>query len=259
MGLLMKPLIMKFGGVALKTPNQFSKISKIIRSCRGRDLVVVVSAMGGFTDELFSLAHQVAKKPSKREVDMLLSVGERVSMALLAIVLEEEGVPAISLTGSQSGIITSQDHGEAFIKDVRPMRIKRYLKEGKVVIVGGFQGVSEEKEITTLGRGGSDTSAVALGVALEAERVEFYKDVPGIFSKDPKKNPEARFLSALTFQEALSFSDFALHRRAILLASKNGLPLHIQSFEEELRDQFPGTWICSEVASKKCEYEACFN
>ena len=253
---MMKTLVMKFGGAALKTATQFSKIAKIIQDRKEKSLVVVVSAMGGFTNALVSLAHQVAKKPSKREVDMLLSVGERVSMSLLAMVLEEEGIPAVSLTGSQSGIITSQDHGAAFIKEVRPGRVKQHLSEGKVVIVGGFQGVSEEREITTLGRGGSDTSAVALGVALQAERVEFYKDVPGVFSKDPKKHRDAHFLSQLTFEEALSFSEFVLHKRAVLLAAKNHLPLQIKSFEEKLREECSGTWIRSKERGGTLQWES---
>ncbi len=238
----METVVMKFGGAALKTPKHFADVAEIIAEKKGR-IIVVVSAMGNETDGLLGLAHKVAKNPARREMDMLISVGERVSMALLAMALEERGVPAISLTGSQSGIITCSRHNDALIKDVRPIRIKKHLNEEKVVIVAGFQGVSEEKEITTLGRGGSDTTAVALAAALYAEKVEFYKDVLGVYSKDPKINPDATLFSELSFEKALTFPEFALHKRAILLASKNGLPLHVKSFKKDQWDCYPGTWI----------------
>lgn len=250
----MKTLVMKFGGAALETPEHFGNVADIIGEKEGR-IVVVVSAMGDVTDELTALAYQVAKNPAKREMDMLLSVGERVSMALLAMALEERKIPAISLTGSQSGIITCNHHNDAFIEDVRPIRVEKHLDEGKVVIIGGFQGVSHEKEITTLGRGGSDTSAVALAAALGAENVEFYKDVEGIYTKDPKKDPQATLLSELSFEEALTFPEFVLHKRAILLASKNGMPLHVKSFKKEHRMCFPGTWIHGDAVEKRPVYE----
>lgn len=250
----MKTLVMKFGGAALETPKHITNIAEIISEKKGR-VVVVVSAMGNVTDELFGLAHEVSKKPARREIDMLLSVGERVSMSLLAMALEERGVSAISLTGSQSGIITSNRHNEAVIKDVRPMRIERHLNEGKVVIVAGFQGVSDEKEITTLGRGGSDTSAVALSIAMNGEEVEFYKDVEGIYSKDPKKHSDATLIPELSFKEALAFPEFVLHKRAILLASKNGLPLHVKSFKKDQWQRFPGTWIRAATPLKRPIYE----
>jgi len=249
--------VMKFGGAALETPEHFRNVADIIAEKKGR-LIVVVSAMGNVTDELTSLAHQVAEEPSKREMDMLLSVGERISMSLLAMALEERRISAISLTGSQSGIITCNHHNEAFIQDVRPIRIQKHLEEGKVVIVGGFQGVSGEKEITTLGRGGSDTSAVALAAALGAENVEFYKDVKGIYTSDPKKDPEATLISELSFKEALTFSEFVLHKRAILLASKNGMPLHVKSFKKEYRERFAGTWIHADGLKKGPIYEDYF-
>ena len=177
-------------------------------------------------------------------------------MALLAMALEERGVKAISLTGSQSGIITCTHHGDAYIKDVRPIRVEKHLQEGKVVIVGGFQGVSEEKEITTLGRGGSDTTAVALGIALGADRIEYYKDVKGVYAENPKKNPSATFLEELSFEEALTFPEFVLHKRAILLASKNGMPLHVKSFKKDERNLCLGTWIRGSHLSKECVYES---
>ncbi|MDJ0651526.1 MAG: aspartate kinase [Simkaniaceae bacterium] len=253
----MKTLVMKFGGAALEIPEHFGNVADIIGEKKGR-LIVVVSAMGNVTDGLISLAHQVAKEPSKREMDMLLSVGERISMSLLAMALEERKISAISLTGSQSGIITSNHHNEALIQDVRPSRIQKHLDEGKVVIVGGFQGVSAEKEITTLGRGGSDTSAVALAAALGAENVEFYKDVKGIYTNDPKKDPEATLISELSFKEALTFSEFVLHKRAILLAAKNGMPLYVKSFKRECRRRFAGTWIHADAPKKGPTYEDSF-
>ena len=234
--------MLKFGGAALETPEHFANIADIIMEKRGR-VVAVVSAMAKVTDSLISLAHQVAKNPPKREVDMLISVGERISMSLLAMALEDRGVSAISLTGSQSGIITSNLHNEAVITAVRPTRIEKHLDEGKVVIVAGFQGVSEEKEITTLGRGGSDTSAVALAAALGAEKVEFYKDVLGIYSEDPKKNPQAILLPQLSFEQALSMQEFVIHRRSILLASKNGLPLHVLTYRKDRWKEFSGSFI----------------
>lgn len=238
----------------METSSRIAEVADLIAKREGR-LVVVVSAMGGVTDELIGLAHQVANDPSKREMDMLLSVGERVSMALLAMALEERGVEAISLTGSQSGIITCTHHGEAYIKDVRPFRITKHLEEGKVVIVGGFQGVSEEKEITTLGRGGSDTTAVALGIALGAEGIEYYKDVKGAYTANPKKNQSADLIEELSFEKALTFPEFVLHKRAILLASKNGMPLHVKSFKKDERSLCPGTWIRGTHPMNGCVYE----
>ncbi|MEM8727797.1 MAG: aspartate kinase [Chlamydiota bacterium] len=252
--IVMNTLVMKFGGAALEIPERFGNVADIIAEKKGR-LVVVVSAMGNVTDRLISLAYRLAKDPSKREMDMLLSVGERVSMSLLAMALEERNISAISLTGSQSGIITCNRHNEASIQDVRPIRIEKHLDEGKVVIVGGFQGVSGDKEITTLGRGGSDTSAVALATALGAENVEFYKDVKGIYTADPKKDPAATLIPELSFEQALTFPDFVLHKRAIRLASKNGMPLHVKSFKKKYRERFSGTRIYSDALKKRPTYE----
>lgn len=245
----MKTIVMKFGGAALETPAHFGEVCAVIDARRGEyeRVVVVVSAMQGMTDELEGLARQVAKEPARREMDMLISVGERISMSLLAMALEERGISAVSLTGSQSGIITSGDHNAAEIVAVRPTRIEKHLDEGKVVIVAGFQGVSEDKEITTLGRGGSDTSAVALGAALAAEKVEFFKDVLGVYSDDPKKNGGATLLEAISYEEALQFSEFVIHPASILLASKKGLPLHVMSFRKDQWRHYPGTSIGNKV------------
>jgi aspartate kinase len=233
----MSALVMKFGGAAVATPEQFSKIAEIILSKLKENpkIVVVVSAMGDTTDQLISLAKKVNPNPPRREMDMLISVGERISISLLAMALSQKNQDAISFTGSQSGIITSSLHSDARIVEVRPFRLLPHLNAGKVVIVAGFQGVSREGEITTLGRGGSDTTAVALGIALGANKVEFYKDVKGICSEDPKKNPQANLFKKLEFQEALEIVQKGakvLHPRAILLAEKNQLPLHVLSFNE---------------------------
>lgn len=246
----MKTLVMKFGGAAVAAPQQFSDIADLIISRRSEysKIVVVVSAMGETTDQLIGLAKQVHPHPPQREYDMLISVGERISMTLLAMALCLKKQEAVSFTGSQSGIITCCNHAQAQIIDVRPQRLEEPLKQGKVVIVAGFQGVSLDKEITTLGRGGSDTSAVALGIALRAEKVEFFKDVPGIFSKDPKHHPQAEYFSQMPYQAVLEIVNRGakvLHARAIQLAAKNGIPLHVRSFLPSHHGH-PGTQIYDE-------------
>jgi len=235
---------MKFGGASVATPERFAAIADVILAKQHHypRIVVVVSAMGNTTDELLSLARKVHPHPPRREQDMLVSVGERISISLLAMALDFKGKEAISFTGSQSGIITSTEHAEAKIIDVRPHRLIQGLEAGKIVIVAGFQGVSQKGEITTLGRGGSDTTAVALGVALQAEKVEFYKDVPGIFEQDPKLHPEAAMFERMSYDQALDMTRKGakvLHHRCVELAAKNGLPLHVLSFA----DQAKGTWI----------------
>jgi aspartate kinase len=247
----LKTIILKFGGVSVAGIEQFSKISEIIlnKSLEQR-VVVVVSAMGDTTDQLLSLAKRVHPDPPLREQDMLVSAGERISMALLAMALHLKDKEAISLTGSQSGIITSAKHSDAQIIDVKPHRILKALDEGKIVIVAGFQGVSKEGEITTLGRGGSDTTAVALGVALMATCVEFYKDVEGVYSEDPKKNPNATIFPFLSFEEAMGIVEQGakiLHPRCVRLAEKNGLPLKILSFYDPMLLHHSGTCIGESV------------
>lgn len=243
----MNTLVMKFGGASVVSPDQFSHIADLIIAKRLEypRIVVVVSAMGGTTDQLIQLAKQVHPQPPQREYDMLISVGERISMSLLAMALCLKNQEAVSFTGSQSGIITSQKHSQAHIIDVRPQRIESSLNEGKIVIVAGFQGVSSDREITTLGRGGSDTTAVALGIALKAAKVEFFKDVPGVFTQDPKKESHAKCYSYMTYEDALAIVEGGakiLHARAIHLAAKNHLPLHVRSFIPSY-DKHPGTLI----------------
>lgn len=241
----MDTLIMKFGGASVASPEQFAQCAKIIAdAARDARIVVVVSAMGNTTDSLLELARKVHPQPPAREQDMLISVGERISISLLAMALALEGCEAISFTGSQSGILTTPEHSQARITLVKPHRLVKALDTGQIAIVAGFQGVSSEGEITTLGRGGSDTTAVALGVALNAVKVEFYKDVPGIFSDDPKKNSSAVHHPFLSFVEALAIAEKGakvLHPRCIALAEKNGLPLHVRSFLDPKGKL--GTWI----------------
>jgi aspartate kinase len=248
-------IVLKFGGASVAHVEQFSKIAEIIstKSPHYR-VVVVVSAMGDSTDELLSLARCVHPNPPLREQDMLVSAGERISSALLSMSLNLRGISAISFTGSQSGIITSSRHSEAMILDVRPRRVEQALDAGHVVIVAGFQGVSTEGEITTLGRGGSDTTAIALGVALDAIKVEFYKDVEGIYSADPKLDKGAILYRTLSFDEATNIADQGaqvLHPRCIRLASKNNLPIHVLSFYDPLLLHHQGTLIGSADQKEK--------
>jgi aspartate kinase len=247
-------LVMKFGGAAVATAEQFSHIADLIiaRKSEFSRIVVVTSAMAKATDQLIELAKKIHPSPPQREYDMLISSGERISMSLLAMALCCKGQEAVSFTGSQSGIITCAQHANAKIIDVKPYRIEASLNAGKIVIVAGFQGVSLHKEITTLGRGGSDTSAVALGVALRAIKIEFFKDVLGIYDRDPKESSEAIYYTHLNYENALQIVQKGakiLHDRSIRLASNNGMPLHIRSFNESFH---AGTMI--EDINRKREF-----
>lgn len=247
---------MKFGGAAVATPEHFSRIADVICSRMEEypRAAVVVSAMGNTTDQLIALAKQVHPDPPRREYDMLVTVGERISIALLAMALSAKKREAVSFTGSQSGIITCGRHSEARIIEVRPHRILPVLEAGKIAIVAGFQGVSKGGEITTLGRGGSDTSAVALGVSLGAQRIEFYKDVPGVFNEDPKKSASACMYNELSYEDALNIvlkGAKILHPRSIELARRNSMTLHVRSFNEVDETQRGGTII------KGAEFYAC--
>jgi len=248
-------IVLKFGGASVSSPEAFSSIADIIlhRKSIYKKVIVVVSAMGDTTDELISLANKVNPNPPRRELDMLLSVGERISIALLAMALAAKGTEALSFTGSQSGILTTSDHANAKIVNVKPNRLLPHLNNGKIVIVAGFQGMSLDGEITTLGRGGSDTTAVALAVSLEADKVEFFKDVSGIYDKDPKKFSNANLLNQLTYKEAFEIMDKGaqvLHSRCVRLAEKNSLPLKVLSFSSFL-DENIGTIIKDTIRSKK--------
>lgn len=255
-------VIMKFGGAAVTTPDRIIETARLIAKRLGLSerIVVVVSAMGGATDQLIELANQIHPNPPQREYDMLVSVGERVSMSLLAMALEREGVSAVSFTGSQAGIITTTDHTDARIIDVRPHRVQRALDSGKVAIVAGFQGVSSLGEVTTLGRGGSDTTAVALGIALDGS-VEFYKDVEGIYSEDPKKNPAASRLKDLSYDHALDIvrrGAKVLHPRCIELAQQNQIALLVRSFTNCIFNENEGTTIGGKrpISTRQKQYES---
>jgi aspartate kinase len=218
--------------------------------------------MGDTTDELISLAHRVNPAPPRRELDMLISVGERISIALLAMAIAAKNKTAISFTGSQSGILTTPSHTDARIVDVRPHRLLPHLQQGTVVIVAGFQGMSTQGEITTLGRGGSDTTAVALAAALGARHVEFFKDVSGVFDCDPKKHDHAQLLRQMSFTNAFDLMKKGaqvLQARCVALAQKNAIALHVLPFEND-KDEGIGTWIGPEslAARKTKNFTPCY-
>src|SRR5262244_3714173 len=199
----MQIVVQKYGGSSVADVSRIEQVAeRVVRTAReGARVCVVVSAMGKTTDELIALARQITEAPPRRELYMLLSTGERIAMALLAMAIEKRGLEAISFTGSQSGIITNDRHSGARIIEVRPVRIQDELERGRVVIVAGFQGMSYKREITTLGRGGSDTTAVALAAALGASYCEICSDVDGVYTADPKVVPEARRLDTISYEE----------------------------------------------------------
>ncbi len=204
----MRIVVQKYGGSSVGDIEKVRGVARRIAETRagGASVVVVVSAMGNTTNELIALARKVSSAPDRRELDMLVSVGERISMALLAMALHDLGVPATSLTGSQSGIITDESPGDARVIEVRPYRVRQLLEQGEVVIVAGFQGVSRNREVTTLGRGGSDVSAVVLAAALEAEHCEICSDVDGVWSADPRVVADAQKLDQISFDETLDLA-----------------------------------------------------
>ncbi len=238
-------IVQKYGGTSVGTAERIRAVAQRVADTKraGNDVVVVVSAMGGATDDLVRLAAEVSVNDHPREMDMLLTAGERVSMALLAMAIADLGVEAVSLTGSQAGILTDSAHGKAKIKDVRAFRVDDCLAAGNVVIVAGFQGVSEaEKEITTLGRGGSDASAVAMAAYLGADSCEIYTDVDGVFTADPRVVPEARKLDEVSFevmQEMAGAGAGVLMLRSVEFGSKFNVPLHVRSSFHEGE----GTWV----------------
>ncbi|MBQ1024500.1 aspartate kinase [Micromonospora sp. C95] len=228
-------VVQKYGGSSVANAERIKRVAERIVAARkaGDDVVVVVSAMGDTTDELLDLANQVSPLPPGRELDMLLTAGERISMALLAMAIHNLGYEARSFTGSQAGVITTSVHGRARIIDVTPGRLKGALDEGSVVIVAGFQGVSQDtKDVTTLGRGGSDTTAVALAAALRADVCEIYTDVDGVFTADPRIVPNARHIRQITYEEMLELAACGakvLHLRSVEYARRAGLPIHVRS------------------------------
>jgi aspartate kinase len=240
-------LVMKFGGTSVADPEKIRRVaSRLVEAKRaGNRVVAVVSAMGQHTDELVSLAHEVSPQPKPREMDMLISVGERISCALVAMAIADLGLDAISLTGSQAGIVTDTVHGKAKIVEVRAHRIHEALDSDRIVLVAGFQGVSTDFDITTLGRGGSDTTAVALAAALGADACEIYTDVEGVFTADPRLVPGARKLHAVSYEEMLEMAASGakvLALRSVEFARNHGVKLHVRStFTGD-----EGTWITEE-------------
>jgi len=241
-------VVMKFGGTSVADAERIKRAAGRIVAAKedGRDVVAVLSARGKHTDELVALAHEVSVRPHPREMDMLLSTGERVTCALAAMVINDLGHEAISLTGSQAGIVTDSGHTKARIIEVKAHRIREALEGGKIVLVAGFQGVSQESlDVTTLGRGGSDTTAVALAAALGAEVCEIYTDVAGVFSADPRIVPDARKLPVVTFEEMLEMSASGagvLQLRSVEYARNHGITIHCRSSF----DDGPGTVVQDE-------------
>ena len=249
-------LVQKFGGTSVADVERIQAVAQRIAESRqaGHDLVVVVSAMGHTTDELTGLARAISSSPPQREMDMLLATGEQVSIALLSMALNALGVPAVSMTGPQAGILTESAHGRARILEVRTDRLQRLLNDGNVVVVAGFQGTSNSlsgvPEITTLGRGGSDTSAVALAAALGADACEIYTDVPGVLTTDPRKVADAQLMSTITCNEMLELASLGaavLHPRAVEIARNYGVPLVVRSSWSDA----PGTLLTSKVSSRR--------
>jgi aspartate kinase len=238
-------IVQKYGGSSVADAEGMKRVAaRIVASKRdGNQVVVVVSAMGDTTDELIDLANQITPIPTGRELDMLLTAGERISMALLAMAISNLGHEARSFTGSQAGVITDSAHGRARIIDVTPGRIQEALEEGAIAIVAGFQGISQDtKDVTTLGRGGSDTTAVALAAALDADVCEIYTDVDGVFSADPRVVPTARKLKTVTYDEMLELAASGakvLHLRCVEYARRYDLPIHVRSSFTTNE----GTWV----------------
>jgi len=242
-------VVQKFGGTSLADADRIRRVAhRVVETYRaGNNVVVVVSAMGKSTDDLIALATEITEVPHPREMDMLLTAGERISMALVAMAIRAEDVPAVSFTGSQAGILTTADHGKAEILDIRAFRVQESLDEGKVAIVAGFQGVSpDSKDVTTLGRGGSDATAVALAASLEADLCEIYTDVDGVFTADPRVVASARKLDELTFEEMLELANAGagvLMPRSVEFGIRYNIPIHVRSSFHGGE----GTWVKEET------------
>lgn len=243
-----KLIVQKYGGSSVANPERIKNVARRVANYRkkGYDLVVVVSALGDTTDELIELAAQISDSPPEREMDMLLSTGEQISVALLAMAIHESGCDAVSLTGAQVGIITDTAHTRARIVKIEADKIRRELKKGKIVIVAGFQGMTPEQDITTLGRGGSDLTAVALAKTLSAYECEIYTDVEGVYTTDPRIEPKAKKLDAITYDEMLEMASLGaqvMQARSIEVAKKFDVPIHVRSsFSDKC-----GTMIVREV------------
>jgi aspartate kinase len=242
----MEVIVHKYGGTSVGTPEKIKNVARRIKEVKDNDyeVVVIVSAMGEETDELISLMHRVTDNPEPREYDMLVSTGEQVSAALLAMALHAQGCPAVSLTGGQAGVVTEDIYQKARIKEIKLDRIKKELKDGKVVVVTGFQGVDSQGDIITIGRGGSDTSAVAIAAALKAKVCEIYTDVDGVYTTDPRICPEARKLRYISYEEMLELASLGaqvLHPRSVECASIYNMVIHLRSSTKEIE----GTYIMS--------------
>ncbi|RIQ21041.1 aspartate kinase [Jiangella rhizosphaerae] len=250
-------VVQKYGGSSVADAAAIKRVAQRIVATKkeGHEVVVVVSAMGDTTDELLDLAQQVSPLPPARELDMLLTSGERMSMALLAMAIGDLGHEARSFTGSQAGVITDSAHGRARIIDVTPGRIRQALDGGAIAIVAGFQGVSQDsKDITTLGRGGSDTTAVALAAALDADVCEIYTDVDGVFTADPRIVPAARRIPNISYEEMLELAACGtkiLHLRCVEYARRYGIPIHVRSSFSTLT----GTWVSDSEGSEQADME----
>ena len=238
-------IVQKFGGSSVADAESIKRVARRIARTRGEghDVIIVISAMGDTTDELMDLALQVSPRPKSRELDMLLTTGERQSAALLAMALSDVGVEAVSYTGSQAGIITTPTHGNARIIDITPGRVEKSLNEGNVVIVAGFQGVAQTtKDVTTLGRGASDTTAVALAASLGADYCEIYSDVDGVYTADPRIVPSARHISEIGYEDMMEMAASGakiLHLRCVEYARREGVPVHVRSSFTDKQ----GTWV----------------
>ncbi|MDQ4071208.1 MAG: aspartate kinase [Actinomycetota bacterium] len=248
----MSLVVQKYGGTSVADADRIRAVADhVVRARRrGDDVVVVVSAMGHTTDELLALARRISPDPPARELDMLVSAGERISMALLCMAISDLGEPAASFTGSQAGIVTDTTHGKAKILEIRADRVRDGLAAGKIVVVAGFQGVSTDREVTTMGRGASDLTAVALAASLGAEVCEIYTDVAGVYTADPRVVPDARRLKAVAFEEMLETAATGgrvLAARSVEFARNHGVTLHVRSsFTWE-----PGTWVKKEEEVEK--------
>lgn len=260
----MEILVQKFGGTSVESYDKMNEVCKIIKSYKEKNenlgLVVVVSAMGRkgapyATDTLISLCSEINEEPQKRELDIIMSCGEIISGTILVNMLKTRNVDAVFLTGHQAGIITTRDYSNAKIIDIKPNRIQMELENKKVVVIAGFQGATDDGEITTLGRGGSDTSAVAIGKALGSDVVEIYTDVDGIMTADPRVEPEAKVLKCIDYEEVFQMADKGakvIHPRAVQLAKSGNITLAIKN---TLNPTFEGTKICLECKNKIIEYE----
>ena len=242
----MSVIVQKYGGSSVADVQKLKAVAARVMQTRaqGHDVVVVVSAMGDTTDELLTLAKQVSPNPDRRELDMLLSAGERISMALLSMAIRELGGNAISFTGSQSGIITNDRHVDARIIEVRPFRIQDELSRGRIVVVAGYQGVSYRKEVTTLGRGGSDTTAVALAAALDAEFCEICSDVDGVYSADPRVVPAAQRIGSLSYEETQEMAEAGarvLNAQAVEFAKEKGIAIYARATQGPLPGPDPSS------------------